>query len=211
MNRYPLTLGAALVCCAFGGAALGGIHTPPPWAGQGLVGGSTHWEWQFHPGPGSNIGTGSGAPGTQPPVVTGGQPFPTISDGAWILPPGQSITIDLWNYPNQNDFKLIWIQYHLLSVNGAPALPPVIDVQFGPVLATPFGPPNVTPLPDGGLIGSQGFRFPFNPPIEIITITNVTPFPMIFDWLVIDTICAPTPGAGAALVLGAAAVLRRRR
>jgi hypothetical protein len=211
MKLHQSLLGAAAICCTLAGAAFAGNDTPPPWAGQGLQGNSTHWHWDFQQGPvGPQVGTGFGPPNAPAPVVTGGTWVPTAGNGAWMLLPGESITIDLFNYPNPNDFKLIYIQYHLLG-GPLPPTPPLIQVDFNGTAAVPFGPPTLTPTPDGGLIGAQGFRFPFNPPFEIIHIINTGQTPMLFEWLTIDTICAPTPGAGAAMVLGSAALLRRRR
>lgn len=210
MSTFHMRMSAVAVCCAIAGTALGGIDTPPPWAGTGIVGNSTHWHWDFHPGPAPEVGTGFGPPNGQPPIVTGGQPVPTLGDGAWVLQPGQGITIDLFNFPNTNDFKLIWIQFHLLPIVGALVQPPVVQVTFGSAQATPWGPGSITPTPDGGIIVSQGFQFPFNPPFEIIQIFNNTQVPMAFEWLTIDTICAPTPGAAGVLALGGVALARRR-
>ncbi|MFT3685192.1 MAG: hypothetical protein QM783_09750 [Phycisphaerales bacterium] len=213
MNLSHLQLGAIAVCCSIASTVLGGIDTPPPWAGSGITGNSTHWHWDF----GANstapaIGVGNGPPNSPPPIVTGGAWAPNVgANGSWGLAPGDSITIDLANYPNPNDFKLIWIQYHLVGLAGAPVQPPQMQVEFGGTLAGPYGTPVFAPTPDGGAIGAQGFRFPFNPPVEIIHIFNNTQVPMFFEWLTIDTICAPTPGAAAMMLLGSTALMRRRR
>lgn len=214
MNLYQLTFCAAAAGCAITGTVLGGIDTPPPWAGTGITGNSSHWHWDF----GANstapfIGTGNGPPNSPPPIVTGGTWAPNMgADGAWGLLPGESITIDMPNFPDPNQFKLIWVQYHIFGLPGTPPVqPPLIQVDSGGVLGLPYGTSTSTPTPDGGLIGAQGFRFPFNPAFEVFHIVNTGQFPMFFEWLTIDTICAPTPGAGAVLVLGSAALLRRRR
>jgi hypothetical protein len=212
MNLHQLQLGAVAVCCTFAGVTLGGIDTPPPWTGTGITGNSTHWHWEFQNPNAPQVGVGSGPPNSQPPIVTGGTWVPTIgANGAWGLNPGESITIDLANFPQPNDFKLIWIQYHLIGLAGALVTPPVIQVDSGGIPGLPYGTPTLTPTPDGGLIGAQGFRFPFNPAFEIIHIFNASNTPMFFEWLTIDTICAPTPGATAIMLLGGVAVTRRRR
>ncbi|HYD01299.1 MAG TPA: MYXO-CTERM sorting domain-containing protein [Phycisphaerales bacterium] len=212
MNLYH-QLGAVAVCCTLAGTVLGGNDTPPPWAGTGLVGNSTHWRWDFQGGPVPPFaGTGFGPPNTPPPIVTGGVWAPNAgTDGGWLLPAGGTLTIDVFNFPDPNEFKLIWIQYHLLGTPGALTPPPQIQVNFLGTFAQPWGTPTITTTPDGGLIGAQGFRFPFNPPLEVFTLTNAGSTPIIFEWITIDTICTPTPGAGAALLLGGAALLRRRR
>lgn len=214
MNLHKMLFGAAVACCTFAGVAMAGNDTPPPWAGTGLVGNSTHWEWDFNQPNSPFPSSGNGAPNTPPPMITGGTwvpASPTGGSGFWCLNPGESMFIEVGNFPQPNDFKLMWVQYHLWGIPGAVVSQPLIDVVFGPQPGTPYGTWTSTPQSDGSVIGAQGFQFPFNPPFELFRITNPSTVPMYFDWLTIDTICAPTPGAGAALLLGSTALLRRRR
>ncbi|MBY0308646.1 MAG: hypothetical protein K2Q09_07885 [Phycisphaerales bacterium] len=214
MNIDQMRLGAVAVCCCLAGTVLGGVDTPPPWTGTGIVGNSSHWNWDFAANSTAPfVGVGYGPPNAQPPIVTGGTWAPGMgADGAWVLLPGESITIDMANFPIPNDFKLMWVQYHVFGLPGTPPLqPPLIQVDSGGVIGQPYGTPTSTLTPDGGLIGAQGFRFPFNPAFEVFRITNNGQSPMFFEWLTIDTICSPTPGAGAALALGSAVLMRRRR
>lgn len=197
--------------------ALAGIDFPPPWDGTGIVGNSTHWRWDFYPpGPTSQdplipVGSGNGTPQIIPSTSWIWQPSsPFGGDGVICIPPGGIVQIIVPNFPQPNDFKYIWIQYHWFGTGAEPATSAVAGGGF---TATPYG-PTVTPSPGpgGGLVGAHGWQFPFNPPEELITIRNPDPNnPMYIEWLTINTICAPTPGAAAVMGLGGLLAARRRR
>ena len=117
------------------------------------------------------------------------------------------------NWPQPNDFKLVWVQYHIVQ-GPAIGLDPVIggsamNTAGQTILASPWGTP--TPVPPGGGVGGQGLRFPFNPNDELITLTNPNPFPMVLDWLQINTICAPSPGVAVLVGMGGLVAAGRRR
>ncbi|MGH7132619.1 MAG: hypothetical protein ACREJO_11795 [Phycisphaerales bacterium] len=190
--------------------ALGGVANPPPWQGSGLVGNEVMVRWDFtsisNPVGMSETNVGSGPAQMGGPVNFDGSGFLTI-------PAGGTIVMDVPNFPHPNDFKLVWVQYHIV---GGPvfAVDPVIGGSAVnsagiTVFATPWGVPILVP-PQGG-IGAQGLYFPFNPDHETITLFNPGTTPMVLDWLQINTICAPSPCAAAILGLGGLLVARRRR
>lgn len=209
MRSFPkYAFGITVVACTLCGTALGGDEQPPPWQGTGIVGNETHWRWDFFP-TAPFIPTGQG-PGT--PNITGGTWAPSApgpiggGDGVYCINPGDTVTIGMPNFPITNDFKYIWIEYHYFG--GAE---PVTHAFSGGNTASPYG-PTVTPSPGpgGGLIGAQGWQFPFNPDFEFITISNPGNAPLYLEWLSISTICAPAPGAAALLLLGTLPLQRRR-
>ncbi|MGH7132620.1 MAG: hypothetical protein ACREJO_11800 [Phycisphaerales bacterium] len=213
MERKWTSLMFAAVCLA-AGPALAGIETLPPWSQTGIIGESTHWRWDFPtaatastPTSGTGIGTPQIAPSPdwtwQPTSPTGGQ-------GVMSIVPGGSVVVTVPNFPRPNEFKLIWIQYHWFGTGAEPAT----SASANGVAAAPYG-PTITPSPGvgGGLVGARGWQFPFNPELETITIHNpdLQNF-MYIDWLVIDTICAPSPeGAAVLAIAGLVAMSRRRR
>lgn len=217
-----LSVVAVVAMAATAVPAMGGIEVPPPWQAQGITGDETHWRWDFFPpGPTSPdptvpTGHGTGTPQILPGTGWLWQPTsPLGGDGVLCIAPGATIEILVPNFPQPNDFKLIFIQFHFFGgsvpVFGASAPgsagTPVSAIQWGPTYT-------ITPAPGGGSIGAQGLCFPgFNPQFEIITITNPNPNnPLYFEWLTIDTICAPSPAAAAMLGLsGLLAAGRRRR
>lgn len=227
-----LSVVATVALASVAAPAMGGIEVPPPWQSQGITGNETHWRWDFFP-PSPPITTspldpvGHGAPGTPPPTINGGQWLPTAppqtdptggtipggGDGVYCIQPGGTITITMPNWPQPNDFKLIFIQFHFFGgavpVAGAsaigPAGTPVSAINWGPTYT-------ISPGPGGGSIGAAGLCFPFNPDFELITISNPSPNTFMYlEWLTIDTICAPSPGAAAMLGLGTLLAAGRRR
>lgn len=220
MNRLLKTLCIAAALLA--GVAVtstharAGIEQPPPWAGWGQSGGTTHWCFDFfppNPTGGGPLDPRPGGFGPGHPQINLGnsiwQPSsPFGGDGVICIPAGGGLEILVPNYNDPAHTKLIWVQYHFFG--GAE---PVVDVFVpGAAGASPWG-PTVTPSPGpgGGLIGAQGLQLPFCPPFEIIRITNPGPQPIYLEWLCIDTICIPAPGSAAVLALAGMAAMRRRR
>jgi hypothetical protein len=220
---YKMAFLSVLAASALTGTAMGGIVTPPPWTGTGIQGNETSWHWDFTPNAGSNdpsvpTGHGNGTPQIIPGTgwtILPNNPFnPIPGTGVLCIAPGATIEIMVPNFPDPNLFKYIWIQYHWFGTGGEPHTGATAPTSAGgTATAGPWG-PTVTPTPGlgGGLVGAHGLMFPFNPPWEIVTITNPDPNnPMYLEWLHIDTICAPSPGAAAMLGLGTLLAAGRRR
>ncbi|MGH7132618.1 MAG: hypothetical protein ACREJO_11790 [Phycisphaerales bacterium] len=218
-----LSVMAAVALASAAAPAMAGIDFPPPWTGTGIQGNSTHWRWDFDGQPGStdpSVPTGNG-PGV-PTILPGNhayfpfnpmEPQPNTTS-VILIPPGGFIDILVPNYPQPNEFKLIWIQYHYFSAGAEPGTLVLggAAAPYGPVITPshPTDPATGAPLP--GLVGGHGWRLPFNPPFETIRIFNPDQSnPMFIDWLTIDTICAPSPTAAAMLGLGTLMAAGRRR
>lgn len=208
VSSIAACMSAGLVLAA---PSLGGIANPPPWQGSGIVGNEAMVRWDFtvisNPVGMSETTFGPGPAQMGGPVVFDGS-------GTLVIPPGGTITMGVPNFIQPNDFKLVWVQYHVVG-GAVVAMDPIIggtaDTSAGTtVVAAPWG----TPVPVGpqGGVGGQGLIFPFNPSFETITLTNPDPLhPMVLDWLQINTICAPAPGAAAIAGLGGLLAARRRR
>lgn len=211
MQTVPFIASSLTVGLAVAAPALGGIANPPPWQGSGIVGSEAMVRWDFtvisNPVGMSETTFGPG-PGQM------GGPVNFDGSGFLVIPPGATITMGVPNYIQPNDFKLVWVQYHIVG-GAVAAVNPIIgataDTTAGTsVTAASWGTP-VLVGPQGG-VGGQGLIFPFNPSFETITLTNPDPLnPMVLDWLQINTICAPTPGAAAIVGLGGLLTARRRR
>ncbi len=224
----PTTLlcsASLLVVCA--SVALGGDTAPQP--------GSTFQCWSFStpslpqppdPTPFFN-------PNGVPEFSIKGQPqwFPEwpgvtgdTKQGVWCLRPQipgvppelqDSLNFIIPNYDDP-DPKVITVQYKWWIGTGIQPAGGAVSVILPD--GTPFtslAGSTVPDLPDhpGWLITTHTISLDFCPPFEEIKIFNNpdNPMPLYVDWVCIDTICIPSPGAAGLASLGGLMLLRRRR
>jgi hypothetical protein len=184
---------------------------PPPWRG---LPGTTHTEWQFNtPNPQPlpdfeyNPYNRPGADGTfhgaqlnashtwLPGDPVGGR------QGIWQL--SGSLDVFLWNRPEPNPNKYIWVQVTWKG-NGFPYV--IENDPFGQGQAGV----NTANLlqPDGWTTSTFLTILPYNPPWERLLIQGGDIF---VDQLVIDTYCVPEPSTYIGLIGGLGSLLAFRR
>ena len=130
------------------------------------------------------------------------QYIPDLDGRIGVWPLSGTIEVEIPNYPEPNDEKIIWIQ--LTWMPQAPGnVPTVWETTYG-VDAMEAG-----SMPLDGLWVHSVYEIilPENPPFEIVRIDGG----INVDQLVIDTICIPEPATIGLLALGGLAALRRKR
>lgn len=219
MKKLCLLMVVAGLVLAPGQAVLGEDVVPPPWvtdpADPQWEGGSTTFQvWEYAEDPYSAPlydnewgmpevmflnATPQIAPGPHLDDATG-EP---IEIWTWHVDGPGGIDILVQNDPRPNDRKVIWVQ---VTADKSPGPNPPSS-----------NPPGTTtlPVPVWQLPNSPWYVYtaridiPFNPEFEIIHYdfpesTNISE-------IVVDTICVPEPATLSLIVLGGAALVRRRR
>lgn len=120
--------------------------------------------------------------------------------------------------PNYDDLdpKVITVQYKWWIGTGVQPAGGAVSVILPD--GTPFTSLAGTTVPDlpdhpGWLITTHTIALDFCPPFEEIKLFNHpdNPMPLFVDWVCINTVCIPGPGAAALASLGGLMLLRRRR
>lgn len=215
----------ALAAVALGLSAVPAIaddFNPPPWRLSNPS--ATVQEWDFNTSAqplqpdGSNWGSGGGGyvnPNGAPSFdfTTGAwAPVWFGRSGVWVLPGGAP---DMWftipNHAHTNGVKKLWMQITWLGVQGSP-FDPVVEVSAPNYFGT-MNPLSSIQLADGWTHSTYTLDIQGCPPFERIRIANPWPVALSFDQVVVDTICIPVPEPAtmAAMGIGTAALLRRRR
>ena len=209
MLKYASLLGALL---GLAPVSMADDLNPPPW--RGLLG-STFQHWGFNqpstggpqlPDSGSLQNPNLGQPALFFPGNSGWTPTFQGRTGIVTLGPGVPITFRIPNFDGGPEMtKHIWLQRTWWS-----ALPTAQVVLPTGAHITP-GFVNTVPLAGGWNHTTATWSLDHCPPMEDVTITNLTTSDVFLDQVVIDTICVPEPASMVALGLGAVALLRRRR
>ncbi len=149
---------------------------------------------------------------------------PIPKQGVWCVRPftpgvppefQDSLNFLIPNYDDP-DPKVITVQYKWWADSAAPPIGGAVSVILpdGTGINNAFG----STVPDGPehpgwWITTHTITLDFCPPFEEIKIFNnpQNPVPMYVDWVCIDTICIPSPGAAGLASLGGMMLLRRRR
>ena len=198
---------AVLVVALALNSAVADDFSPPQWRGDPHT---TYQRWEFStettaPDDWSYLPVDY-APALTPPALTVAgsvlyKPEDMGEDGVWKFE--DWITIEIANFPEENDYKEIWMQMTYYASG-----PPDVYAEVG---EDTFWGTQVFEEASGNYIhGIWQIIIEPNPASEVLFIAprDCTTY---VDEIVIDTICIPEPVTVCLLGLGALALLRKRR
>jgi hypothetical protein len=183
-------------------------YNPPPWRGDP---GWTYARWEFMTPdlmpPPDQWDNPFGPPELEVnPFGDGWMPGYQGREGVWPL--SGEIWVDIFNYPEPNDEKWIWVQLTWAPMMGEPTPFPNVEEIFNEGGPYPGMEIDRQPaFPGDWTYSTFLIELPFNPQFETVYIWG----DIYVDELVIDTICIPEPTSMAMLLGGCVLVLRRRR
>lgn len=200
-----LLIFAALVAVLAVSTAWADDLNPPGWRGDDRT---LHVEWSFgenNPNPMPDVLETTLTDPIATCAVAGEQPF-TNYESEYLGRQGvykyeDYIRIELSNFPDEFDYKLIWLQ--ITYTEDEPYI--ITDPA-----ATSRELEQLLDLGDGWFHATYSIIIEPNPPSEVIFISPI-PCAQFVDQIVIDTICIPEPVTVCLLGLGALALLRKRR
>ncbi len=207
MRSAPYVTALALVTLMVT-AAVADDYNPPPWRGEP---GTTYARWEFFEPfnptpPPDEFENPFGPPALLVnPFGDGWLPDYQGRPGVWTL--SGEIWVDIYNYPEPNPDKFIWIQLTWAPMWNEPNPFPRVEETF-----TPGGPYPGEEI-DRQFAGPEDWQYSTflielhpNPDFETVHIWG----DIYVDELVIDTICVPEPGSLWLLASGVLGFVRRR-
>lgn len=233
MNRVHMSILFACSAAAPMTAALAGPvafpdgAAPPAWSGPSTVAAAFDFPSGAPSGP-ADAGF-TGPPGRTPTYQIEQSDhaahFPSAlgKEGVWCLTPPAAILLTIPNFGPSEGPKYMRVEIKYLpgiAIGGGPpgGVPNVDaqDDQGNPFTAggVPGFPATVQTrtLPDhpNWLVDTWYFSLFYNPFQETVRIRPIGAA-LYVDWVTVNTICTPTPGAGCALLAGGAMLAARRR